>query len=415
MILKESISYYVHNQSSVFCTFLDASKAFDRLHYCKLFKLLLEREVPAHVIRVLINLYTGNFVRVAWCGIMSDYFLAINGVKQGGVLSPVLFCLYIDGLLVALSKAGYGCFIGTNFVGALAYADDIVLLAPSAFALRKMLAICDNYATEYYISFNAKKSKCLVIFPSSKRFMYKHLEGCTFYVGNKPIEFVDSFSHLGHIITSRLDDSTDILKQRGNFIGQVNNMLCYFSKLKSFVKNRLFQSYCTSLYGCELWLLSTAEINDLCVTWRKSLRRVWDLPSISHTYLLHMLSQCLPLFEEICRRSCNFIYTCITNKSRLVRCVAQYGLIYARYNSFLGSNALFCAQRFNCHVGDVVDGHVDRIINKYVRDLVIDSQLRTAYFVEELINIRDNVSTLSNSVVFTRAEISDVIQLACTS
>ena len=49
---------------------------------------------------------------------MSNYFLAINGVKQGGVLSPVLFCLDIDGLLVALSQARVGCFIGSYFVGA---------------------------------------------------------------------------------------------------------------------------------------------------------------------------------------------------------------------------------------------------------------------------------------------------------
>ena len=102
------------------------------------------------------NFYTSNFVRVSWCGIVSDYFVAINGVKQGSVLSPVLFCLYIDGLLVALSKSRIGCFIGSNFVGALAYADDIVLLAPSASVLRNMLAICDNYARDYHIEFNAK-------------------------------------------------------------------------------------------------------------------------------------------------------------------------------------------------------------------------------------------------------------------
>jgi len=47
---------------------------------------------------------------------------------------------------VALSRAGVGCFVGSNFVGACAYADDIVLLAPSASALRIMLVICDNYA-----------------------------------------------------------------------------------------------------------------------------------------------------------------------------------------------------------------------------------------------------------------------------
>ena len=94
---------------------------------------------------------------------------------------------------MALSKAGVGRFFGSNFVGALAYADDIVLLAPSAFALRKMLAICDSYANDYHIVFNSKKSKCLVLFPSTRRFLYDSLKSCTFYIGDKPIEFVDSF------------------------------------------------------------------------------------------------------------------------------------------------------------------------------------------------------------------------------
>ena len=108
MVLKETIAYYNVHQSPVFCTFLDASKAFDRLHYCKMFKLLVKRGLPAHVVRLLINLYTNNFVRVSWSGITSAYFTAVNGVKQGGVLSPVLFCLYIDDLLIKLSRSGVG-------------------------------------------------------------------------------------------------------------------------------------------------------------------------------------------------------------------------------------------------------------------------------------------------------------------
>ena len=91
MVMKESLAYYVNDDISVFCTLLDASKAFDRLHYCKSFRLLIDRQVPACVIRVLLNFYTGNFVRVCWSSISSDHFVAINGVKQGGVLSPVLF------------------------------------------------------------------------------------------------------------------------------------------------------------------------------------------------------------------------------------------------------------------------------------------------------------------------------------
>jgi hypothetical protein len=70
--------------------------------------------VPALIARLLINFYIDNFVRVQWCGIVSDYFSAGNGVKLGGVLSLVLLCIYIDGLLVALSRAGVGCFVGSN-------------------------------------------------------------------------------------------------------------------------------------------------------------------------------------------------------------------------------------------------------------------------------------------------------------
>ena len=68
-------------------------------------------------------------------------FLAVNGVKQGGVLSPVIFSVYFDGLLVRLEKARVGCHIGSYYVSALAYADDIVLLAPTPAAMRRMLVV----------------------------------------------------------------------------------------------------------------------------------------------------------------------------------------------------------------------------------------------------------------------------------
>jgi hypothetical protein len=62
MILKETISFYVNNDSSAFSTILDASKAFDRVHYCKMFKLLIKRELSAVIIRVLANLHKkGDF------------------------------------------------------------------------------------------------------------------------------------------------------------------------------------------------------------------------------------------------------------------------------------------------------------------------------------------------------------------
>jgi hypothetical protein len=69
------------------------------------------------------------------------------------------------------------------------------------------------------------------------------------------INFVKSFAHLGHQISVELNDDEDIIRPNGRnaFIDQANSAMCYFSKLESFVKMHLFQSFCTSYYGCELY------------------------------------------------------------------------------------------------------------------------------------------------------------------
>ena len=418
MVLKEAVSYYRQHQTPVFCTFLDASKAFDRLHYCKLFKLLIKRELPGSILRVLINTYTNSVVRVAWGGVTSDYFSVVNGVKQGAVLSPVLFCVYIDNLLTLLSKAGFGCYIGSVFVGALAYADDIVLLAPTPAALRKMLAICEKFADDFCIEFNSLKTKCLVFVPTCRRILNDHFKSCVFYLNNLPIEVVDSFLHLGHLFTSDLKDDADIIKVRASFVRQVNNVLCYFRKLQPYVRYKLFQSYCTSLYGCELWILNNCHIDDVCVAWRKSLRKIWYLPYCTHCNLLPLISNCLPLFDEICRRSLHFIRTCINHKSSLVRYVAHYGVFYARSLSILGQNVDFCAKRYDLAVRDVLLSPANGFINYAVKyfnskSVNVDTS-NSANFLSELLMVRDGLLELPNNIINSE-ELQDMIEFVCTT
>ena len=95
---------------------------------------------------------------VRWNNSLSDSFCVSNGVWQGGVLSPILFAIYIDSLLEMLESSGVGCYYGGSFVGALAYADDVVLLAPWASALRLMLHICNIL---YVSVFNAAKTQLI--------------------------------------------------------------------------------------------------------------------------------------------------------------------------------------------------------------------------------------------------------------
>ena len=90
-VVNEVIQYYSNNDSNVYMTLIDASKAFDRVQYVKLFKLLLSRNVCPIVARFLCVMYTTQSFRVKWCSHITELTRASNGVKQGGVMSPLLF------------------------------------------------------------------------------------------------------------------------------------------------------------------------------------------------------------------------------------------------------------------------------------------------------------------------------------
>jgi len=100
----------------------------------------------------------------------------MNGVKQGGIVSPILFYVYIDGLLLRLRDSKTGCWIGNVYVGALAYTDDVTLLAPTPRAMRLQLGIFEAYAHEFRVVFNTAKSAVLCCCNRRKTCLYDGLQ-----------------------------------------------------------------------------------------------------------------------------------------------------------------------------------------------------------------------------------------------
>ena len=84
-----------------------------------------------------------------------------NGVKQGGVLSPTLFCIYFDELLRRLRETDVGCHVGHMSYAAFGYADDLLLLSPSIHGLEILVKTSESFASEYGVTFNAKKTECI--------------------------------------------------------------------------------------------------------------------------------------------------------------------------------------------------------------------------------------------------------------
>ena len=114
-MVQETISHYSANGSNVNVLMLDASKAFDRVHFVTLFKKLINKGMCPLIVRLLLNMYINQKLQVKWNNCMSDTFEVSNGVRQGGIMSPLLFGVYIDELLQNLKDNGVGCYIGDYY------------------------------------------------------------------------------------------------------------------------------------------------------------------------------------------------------------------------------------------------------------------------------------------------------------
>ena len=122
--LKEYIEYYKSRRTIVFVTFLDVSKAFDRLNYWLLFDKLVKKYVFLFIIKLLCFWYTHKQMVVRWSITISTQFTVANGVEQSGIISLILFNMYMDDLSITLNNSGIGAY--SAFLNHSCYADDIM-------------------------------------------------------------------------------------------------------------------------------------------------------------------------------------------------------------------------------------------------------------------------------------------------
>ena len=116
--------------------------AFDKCRFDLLFQKLINKGLPAIVVRTLIYMYEEQKGHVKLAGRKSASFWISNGTRQGSVLSPALWCVYLDDLIKKLRHLKLGAHVGGVWMGATGYADDLLLLAPVRSVLAEMVRVC---------------------------------------------------------------------------------------------------------------------------------------------------------------------------------------------------------------------------------------------------------------------------------
>jgi len=262
--LRSVVNHYCNSGSTITICALDISKAFDRVDHYALLTLLMDRKIPKYFISVMLRWFHCCISAVRWGSALSSFFTIYAGVRQGGLLSPLLFTIYIDVLIIRLRQSGLGCKLLQQYFGCIVYADDIILLSHSINAMSSMLKICEEFALDFDVKFNSVKSSVMRI---GERY---DADCAPLTLGDCELQFVQCLKYLGvHILTGK-HFSCCVKNARMKFYRTFNAIYCRSKGANSEVVSvQLFKSYCLPfiLYATEAISLakSSVRILDECI------------------------------------------------------------------------------------------------------------------------------------------------------
>ena len=253
--------------------------------------------VPFLIVRIFF-LSQIQQVCIKWGKSVSQYFSIANGVRQGGILSPKLFALYMNGLSGALSLCNAGCHIDDQCMNHLMYADAICVMAPTAIALQRLLDVCYEYGITTDLIYNPLKSVCMVFKPRRFKLYYQTVD-----IGDECLKYVDTFKYLGFVFSENKKDDADMLRPLRSLYDKANRITRMFHYCTVDVKLLLIKSYCTPFYcGYLSSDYKASTFNKLRVAFNNVYRRVLGLPqrsSASGMYATHNIED----FEALLRKT----------------------------------------------------------------------------------------------------------------
>ena len=332
----ETVGYFLRNGSEVFTCQTDMTKAFDLVQHSLLFQKLLCEGLSKIFLRILIVIYMFQFANVRWNGILSGIFSLCNGVRQGAILSGILYCFYVNNLFKLLRKKTTGCWINNNFHGMFGYSDDNWVLAPSVSSLREMMKTIEEYCSEHNLKFSTDpnpkkcKTKCVAYLKKDRNLPD------IFLCGN-PLPWVKEGIHLGNNIEDKYNGMIrDIKIKRANYISkncELQQEFMFAHPKTRFQTNMIYNSHFT---GSPIWDLFSAEAVKLENSWNVSFRIMYDLPYNTHRYLVEPVSGQLHLKKMLIKRFLSFIQQIYRSRKILPKQLLQF--IQNDTRSITGSN-----------------------------------------------------------------------------
>ena len=244
----------------LYLCFVDYQKAFDRVKHDKLVEVMEKAGIPDLERRLIINLYWNQHASVRVEGENSKSFSIRRGVRQGCIISPILFNLYSEFMIREALEGLKGIQFGGQNVTNLRYADDAVLIADSRKKLQRMLNKLNAKCKTYGMAMNVKKTKVMVM---SKEGKVK----CNIKLDQEVLEQVDRYKYLGSWITEDVRGDKEIAARVAMAKTAFwQNKELMRRNIREQTKLKILNCYVFSVlnYGCESW------------TWNKAMQKRID-------------------------------------------------------------------------------------------------------------------------------------------
>ena len=242
--------------------FVDMRKAFDTVWRDALFYKLLEQGIGGNFYNIIVNMYEKSNVCVKLTVGMTDNFKTNIGVKQGCVISPTLFNIFLNDLPDIL-KSNESCPVQLNgkFLSCLMYADDIAIISQTKEGLQHCLNQLNGYCEIWKLNINTDKTKIIVFNKTGK---INNDE--TFIINNKEIEVVKEMKYLGIVFNNNGSFKSAIANLKGKAIKALFKLFKSFSNTTPDIKTakHLFDAMIKPilLYNSEIWGSTVCDTNN---------------------------------------------------------------------------------------------------------------------------------------------------------
>ena len=279
--LRNIIEQCYEFQQQLEINFIDFKKAFDSVHRDSLWKIAELYGIPAKYINIIKNIYHNSSCYVKTQEGHTDYFGIETGVRQGCVLSPLLFLLVIDYIMrKAIDGAAHGmAWAQGQCLADLDFADDIALLANNRVNLQRMTNNLHDVASKVGLRISQEKTKTIQVRSSAQNV-------APICIDNHPVEEVESFAYLGSVITSDGGADVDVKVRIGKAaaifrqMGRISNTSSIDQRIKMQLYNTIVLP--TALYASETWKKTAVISKRLDVFHQRCLRKILKISYLDH-------------------------------------------------------------------------------------------------------------------------------------